>query len=216
MAGLGVAVLLDGDELGVGRQEQGGVEALVVAPEARRQGKVTGLVVFIAALVLVDVTRAVDGVLVAEELHLVPGVVAVEPDANAGGSVTVAAGVDEAHVADRVVVGDRVDALAVVAVGAVARAAGAGRELQIILRRRDRKAIVAGDERVLLGGEGWGDVVLASVGLGSEVDTREVEVRGGGGVGLGGALGDDRRARGLVLLEPARRKKNDWSELGYT
>ena len=40
--------------------------------------------------------------LVAEQLHLVARVVAVEPDALAGWGVAVAAGVDQAHVGDRI------------------------------------------------------------------------------------------------------------------
>ena len=67
----------------------------------------------------------------AEQLHLVAGVVAVEPDTNAGGRVAVAASVDQAHVGHSVVVRDGVDALAVVATRAVARAARAGGKLWV-------------------------------------------------------------------------------------
>jgi len=123
---VGVLVPLDGDELRVGRQEDRRLEALVVAPQARWQRDVASLVPLAAALVLVDVALPVHGLLVAEQLHVVAGVIAVQPDPEAGGCVAVAPGVNEAHVGDGVVVGDGVHALAVVPVGAGACAARAG------------------------------------------------------------------------------------------
>lgn len=100
--------------------------------------------------------------LVAEQLHLVARVVAVQPDADARGRVAVAAGVDQTHVGHGAVVGDGVDALAVVAVGTVAGARGAWRQLRVRPHIR-----VADDLGVLaLYPECGRDIIFSSVSLG--------------------------------------------------
>jgi hypothetical protein len=125
-----VEVLLDGHELGVLGEQHGRLEALLGAPEAGWQGEVSCLVVHAGDRVDTGAV-AVDRRLVAEDLHLVARVVSVEPDALAGRGVAVAAGVNQPHVANRVVVGDGMHAFAVVAAGTVAGAGGARAQLGV-------------------------------------------------------------------------------------
>eukprot|EP00966_Prymnesium_polylepis_P243422 5629094-Prymnesium_polylepis.1 len=70
------------------------------------------------------------------------------------------------------VVGDRMDALAVGAVGAVADARRTGRQVHVALARCG-PARVAGDLGVGRRAEGGRDVVLARVGLGPVVVARQ-------------------------------------------
>ena len=168
------------------------MKARLLAPEAGRQGQVSFLVVDAGFRALAS-ALAVDRRLVAQELHLVARVVAVEPDANAGGGVAVPSGVDQAHVGHSVVVSDGVDAVAVVAIWAVARAARARGKLRVGSDLR-----VANDFRLSFFVEGRRNVVLAGVGLGCPVDAGQVDVRR---VGQGSDALGDRRAFRFPLLE---------------
>ena len=202
VASMGVHVLLDRYKLSVRGEEHGGVKALVVAHEAGGEFDVSSFLVLVA----LNITGTVDRRLVAEQLHLVARVVAVEPDAEARGGVAVATSVEDSHVRDSVVVGDRVDALAVGAVRTCASASGAGGGLA------DGVVGVARNLWVVGGGECRGDVIFTSVGLSGEVNPGQVEV-GCCAVGSG-ALGRRGCSRRLVFLKPKKKPARDKMEVG--
>ena len=67
----------------------------------------------------------------AEQLHLVPRIIAVQPEADATRRVAVPTGVDQAHVGDGLIERDRVDTFARVAARAVPFARRPGGELRV-------------------------------------------------------------------------------------
>eukprot|EP00327_Prymnesium_parvum_P008022 CAMPEP_0182817452 /NCGR_PEP_ID=MMETSP0006_2-20121128/11478_1 /TAXON_ID=97485 /ORGANISM="Prymnesium parvum, Strain Texoma1" /LENGTH=427 /DNA_ID=CAMNT_0024943811 /DNA_START=518 /DNA_END=1798 /DNA_ORIENTATION=- len=140
-------------------------------------------------LVFLHLAAPVPRGLVAQQLRH-PRVVLPQLDPDARGRVAVATRVEHRDVRDLPVVGDGVDALAVVAVGAAAGASRAGRQVQ-------RGAVRGGpvgvprDRRVLRAAEGGGHVVLPGPAFRLVVVAREVVVRG-----------RRRAVRRGVLLEP--------------
>mmetsp|Transcript_50783 Transcript_50783/g.110221 ORF Transcript_50783/g.110221 Transcript_50783/m.110221 type:complete len:232 (-) Transcript_50783:998-1693(-) len=220
MAGIGVAVALDRDEGRVGWQVDGWVKALsFIAEQAGRQDQVASLVKF----VVVGVALAVLGRLQAEQLGR-PRVVLPQLDRDARGRVAVASRVDHTEAVHLPVVSNRVHALAVGTVRAIARTRAAWGQVHIALGA-DGCLRVAGNGWVVVAAEGGRDVVFARIGLGLVVVARQVEVRGRGGVrsdvgGVGGGragggvredrLGDGFGGGGLLEVDEERADSIGW------
>mmetsp|Transcript_24265 Transcript_24265/g.43002 ORF Transcript_24265/g.43002 Transcript_24265/m.43002 type:complete len:243 (+) Transcript_24265:404-1132(+) len=179
-----VFVLLDGDQRRSLRKKNRRLQAVVIAPQARRQSNVASIV----KLIVLDVPFSVERKLAAEELHFVSGVVPVQLDGDAARRVAVAPGIDQPVIIGCGLEHDCVHALAVRSIRAVSGACGA------------RRRLVHGPVRIawnrkVFQRESGRNVVLARPRLGLEVDPRQVVVRGLCVLIFG-------RVGGLVLLEP--------------
>ena len=172
MAGPGVAVLLDAVHGRVGGQPRRRLEPLIcVAIQAWRQREVAVLVEFIAGYVAL----AVGGPLKADELWST-SVVTVQREGDAARGMAMAANVKHTRVRHDEVVRDRVHAVAVVALGAVARARRPRRQVQLA-RSGDGDVRVPWNRGITHTAEGGRDVILARIRLRRVVVPRQVVVR---------------------------------------
>lgn len=177
MAHVCVGVAFDGDQLCALRKQYRRRKPLIFAPEAGREGNVISLII----LVQVNLACAVNWLLVAKELHLMPWVIPVEPDSKTGRSVAMAPSIDESHVVrDGVIVCDCVDTAAVRTPRAVSSAGGARCGLV------ERPGTVPGNEWDLFSWECRRNVVFTCIRFCGKINPGQVEM-GGSGV-LGSAL----------------------------